>query len=107
MSGRVFLADEALELGVVNRVVAPDDLMTVTLDYARELADNVASTSMAVIKAQVWNHYDLSLSEALVDTNALMARSLRRPDFKEGVASFVEKRSPDFAGVTRSTVTDL
>lgn len=107
MSGRVFLADEAAELGVVNRVVAPDDLMSVTLEYARELADNVASSSMAVIKAQVWNHYDLSMDAALADTNELMARSLRRADFKEGVASFVEKRLPSFAGVTRSNVSDL
>lgn len=107
MSGRVFLADEAAELGVVNRVVAPEELMTVALDYARELADNVASTSMAVIKSQVWNHYDMSLADSLADTNALMARSLRRSDFKEGVASFVEKRPPSFAGVTRSSISEL
>ena len=107
MSGRVFLADEAKELGVVNRVVAPDELMSTAMAYARELADNVASTSMAVIKGQVWQHYEMSMADALADTNELMARSLRRPDFKEGVASFVEKRPPSFAGVTRADIPDL
>jgi len=107
MSGRVFLAEEALELGFVNRVVPADELVSATREYALDLVANVASTSMAVIKQQVWGHYDLSLSEALSDTNALMARSLRRADFKEGVASFVEKRPPAFSGVTRAATEDL
>jgi enoyl-CoA hydratase/carnithine racemase len=39
----------------------------------------------------------MSIDDALAETNQLMNESLRRPDFKEGVASFVEKRPPDFA----------
>lgn len=103
MSGRVFLADEAAELGFVNKVVPADQLMTTTLEYAHDLAQNAAATSMSVIKAQVYDHFDMTLHDSLQDTNVLMARSLKRPDFKEGVASFVEKRSPNFVGVTRST----
>lgn len=107
LSGRVFLAEEAHDLGFVNQVFAPDELLSGAQAYARDLADNVASTSMAVMKAQVYDHYDMSLPDALSETNELMARSLRRPDFKEGVASFVEKRSPNFVGVSRDTITDL
>lgn len=107
MSGRVFLADEAAELGVVNRTVPAEELMSTAMDYARELADNVASTSMAVIKHQVYNHYEQSLADSLTDTNTLMARSLRRSDFKEGVASFVDKRMPNFVSVTREDTADL
>lgn len=107
MSGRVFLAEEAAELGVVNRVVDPDDLMSTTKAYARELADNVASSSMSVIKSQVWTHLEMPMAEALHETNTLMARSLKRPDFKEGVASFVEKRPPNFTGVTRASADEL
>lgn len=103
MSGRVFLAEEARKLGFVNQVVAADVLMETVRAYALDLAANVASTSMAVIKQQVWGHYDLSLDAALTETNELMARSLQRADFTEGVASFVEKRSPQFDGVTRAT----
>lgn len=103
MSGRVFLADEAHELGFVNKVVAADELMATTLAYARDLADNAASSSMSVMKAQVYDHFDMTLDDSLEETNVLMARSLRRPDFKEGVASFVEKRPPSFAPVTRAT----
>jgi len=107
MSGRVFLADEALDLGFVNRVVPADELMATTRAYALDLATNAAATSMAVIKQQVWGHYDLTLDAALADTNVLMDRSLQRADFREGVASFVEKRPPAFSGVTRATTEDL
>ena len=107
MSGRVFLAEEAAELGVVKQTVAPDDLMSTVLDYAASLAANAASTSMAVIKRQVWTHLEQSLADSLAETNDMMARSLRRADFKEGVGSFVEKRSSAFAPVTRADIGEL
>lgn len=100
MSGRVILAEEAKELGVVNRVVAPEALLDEALAYADDLATNVSPTSMAVMKHQVYNHPMMPLSEAMAESNRLMRESLRRPDFKEGVASFVEKRLPNFAPYT-------
>ena len=96
LSARVVLAEEARELGLVNQVVPPEQLLPVALDYARDLARNSSPTSMSVIKRQVLRHLDLSLDEALADSNALMAQSLRRPDLAEGVASFVERRLPRF-----------
>jgi len=106
LSGRVFLADEAAELGFVKQVVEPDQLMATAMDYAASLA-SAAGTSMAVMKRQVWRHMELGMAEALAESNELMAYSLKQPDFKEGVASFVEKRAPNFSGVTRETQTWL
>ena len=97
LSSRVFLAEEAKELGVVNRVVEPDALMDETLAYASDLAHNVSPMSMAVMKQQVYTHPSMPVDEALADSVRLMRESLRRPDFKEGVASFVQKRPPDFS----------
>ncbi|MEM8922276.1 MAG: enoyl-CoA hydratase [Actinomycetota bacterium] len=100
LSGRVFLAEEARELGVVNHVVAPDELLDAALAYAEDLAVNVSPTSMAIMKQQVLNHPLMPLSEAMAESNRLMRESLRRADFTEGVASFVEKRPPAFAPYT-------
>jgi enoyl-CoA hydratase/carnithine racemase len=52
-----------------------------------------------VMKRQVYLHMMRPLDEAMSDTNRLMAESLNRDDFREGVASFVEKRPPAFPRV--------
>jgi enoyl-CoA hydratase/carnithine racemase len=100
MSGRVVLAEEALEMGLVQRVLPPDELLDATVAYADELATLSAPSSMKAIKHQVWSHLSMSVEEALADSNELMVASLREPDFKEGVASFLEKRPPAFRPVT-------
>jgi enoyl-CoA hydratase/carnithine racemase len=96
VSGRVFLAEEAYELGIVNRVVEPERLLDEVLEYAADLAVNVSPASMAVMKRQVWQDLTRTLPEAHDDSVQLMLESFGRPDFKEGVQSFVEKRAPDF-----------
>lgn len=96
MSSRVFLAEEAKELGVVNRLCSPESLMDEALAYAADLATNVSPTSMAVMKQQIYTHPSMTIDDALAASIRLMEESVRRPDFKEGVASFVEKRSPNF-----------
>ena len=96
LSSRVFLAEEAAALGIVNRVCAPDSLLDEVLAYAADLVANVSPMSMAVMKQQVYTHPQMPIDDALDESIRLMEESLRRPDFREGVASFVERRPPDF-----------
>ncbi len=95
-SGRVFLAEEAKELGVVNDVFAPDELLDRTYAYARDLITYSSPKSMATIKAEIYRHWNMELAPATAEANELMVRSFGFPDFREGVSSFVERRDPDF-----------
>ena len=98
VSARRFDADEALRLGVVDRVLPPEALMAGVRAYARDLADNVSPRSMAVIKRQLWAVDQQSMREAIAVANREMQASFVSEDFKEGVAHFVEKRPAAFTG---------
>lgn len=100
-SGRVVLAEEAARMGMVNEVVAPEHLLDRTLEYASELAQHCSPTSMSVMKQQVYGDWDRGLVPSTDDAIELMKASLRRPDFKEGVASFLQKRPPNFLPVQK------
>ncbi len=96
LSGRNILADEALEMGLVNKVLPPDDLLPYTLAYARDMAANCSPASMAAIKAQVYGDLQLDLADALADSAKQVRASMGRPDFREGLISFAERRLPNF-----------
>jgi enoyl-CoA hydratase/carnithine racemase len=100
-SGRVVLGSEAEALGLVNRAVADGRVVDEALSYARELATECSPTSMATIKRQVYGDASRGLDDALADANELMLESLTRADFAEGVQSFLERRSPRFAPLSR------
>lgn len=96
LSGRKVDAAEALRIGLVSRVVAPDALLSEAKAYVRALAEHCAPTALAAIKRQVWADLMRPLDEALADANTRMLGTFESADFKEGVAAFVEKRSPKF-----------
>jgi enoyl-CoA hydratase/carnithine racemase len=100
LSGRVLLADEAARLGLVNDVMAPDDLLPRAIAYAEDIAANCAPSSLAVIKQQVYADTMRDVFEASDHAEKLMHESMARPDFIEGITSFFEKRPPDFPPLT-------
>jgi enoyl-CoA hydratase/carnithine racemase len=96
LSGRVFLADEAAELGLVKELVPPDELLPRAIAYAEDIAANCAPSSLAVIKQQVYADTMRDVFEASAVAEKLMHESMLRPDFIEGITSFFEKRPPTF-----------
>ena len=96
LSSRTFVAAEAKEIGLVNKVVPKEHVLEEALSYAYDLATNCCPTSMAIMKQQVLGDYNRSLMEATDMANREMVASLKRDDFKEGVRSFLERRPPAF-----------
>ena len=99
LSGRTFLAEEAAELGVVDRLTEPGQALTEATAYAKELATFSSPASMATIKRQVYDDLEQPLAAATTDAYKYMDESFERPDFREGVDSFVERREPRFPSV--------
>ncbi|MBI3678439.1 MAG: enoyl-CoA hydratase [Proteobacteria bacterium] len=99
MSARKIAADEALRLGLVNKVFAQETFMENVMAYARLLADTVSPRSMAVMKAQVWKANFQDFNQALDAADKEMKVSLGHSEFKEGVAHFLEKRPAKFADI--------
>lgn len=97
-SGRIVGADEALSMGLVNRVFADAVFLQQVLSYARSMAESVSPRSLRVMKRQLWDDQFSTLSESVDVAIEEMKLSLKSDDFREGVAHFVEKRAPKFTG---------
>jgi enoyl-CoA hydratase/carnithine racemase len=96
LSGATVLAEEAVEMRLVDRVTAPEELLDTALAMAGELAAN-PPTQVRAIKAL------LTANAAEGDLRAVQRRELealedayRSPEHKEAVAAFLEKRAPKF-----------
>ncbi len=96
LSSRVVLAEEAEQMGLINRVVAPEHLMETTYAYARQLATGVAPSSLAATKLQMYTDLHGDVASSVTDAAARLADMMQGADFVEGVAALTEKRPPRF-----------
>jgi enoyl-CoA hydratase/carnithine racemase len=97
-SGRIVDAGEAKSMGLVNTVVPHDELLPHVYERATELATLCSPRSIGVMKRLVYSHQFTDLATASAETDAEMVKSFPSADFREGVASFLEKRPPRFTG---------
>lgn len=98
LTSRKIDAAQALGMGLVGQVLAPEDLMPQALALARTLSTEVSPRSVRVMKRQLWEAPYQPLGEAVALANAEMMASIRSADFQEGVAHFQERRPPKFTG---------
>ncbi len=96
-TGRMVKADEALQLGLFDRVVAAEDLEAEVTRLAEELAA-AAPEAVGRIKASVYASAEGKLSEALRREHEAQGQLFVSADAAEGFRAFLEKRRPEFKG---------
>ncbi|SRR5579871_4502222 len=97
LTGRLFGAEEALRMGLVTEIVAPENLMTRARELAATLLENSPS-SLRATKKLLNDHVRAEMDrqiEAAVRENAGIRSTA---DFREGITSFLEKRKPVWSG---------
>jgi enoyl-CoA hydratase len=90
-------AREALKLGIVNRVVAPDEFDTAVADWAAQLAAK-SPLLMRLGKDALFAQQDMALQDALEYLRARLTLALSTEDAREGVRAFLEHREPRWKG---------
>jgi Enoyl-CoA hydratase/carnithine racemase len=94
-TGKMIVASEALRIGLVNSVVAPDELMAKVFELAASIVKN-APVAVRLAKKSINENYDLSADNAIFLENKYFSKCFATADQKEGMAAFLGKRAATF-----------
>ncbi|MFM7656088.1 MAG: enoyl-CoA hydratase [Paracoccaceae bacterium] len=95
LTGDMTPATRAAEIGLVNRVVAPEELRAATTDLARKIASK-SSLTLATGKRAFYEQSEMTLAAAYDHASAVMVENMLARDAEEGIGAFVAKRAPQW-----------
>jgi len=97
LTGTPIDAETAADWGLVNRVVAPEDLETATDELTRAIA-SASPLTVATGKRAFYSQIDLGLDAAYEHCQGVMSENATAADAQEGMSAFIEKRTPTWTG---------
>ncbi len=97
LTGRIFGADEALRLGLINEIVPADSLLKRVKELAAQIMEN-SSSSLRATKQLLTDHGRAELDAQIAAAVRENAGIRSTADFREGISSFLEKRKPVWTG---------
>ncbi len=96
LTSRVFLSEEAEQLGLINRVIEAKSLMHETRAYVKSMINTVSPGSLKASRQQIYADQHRGVDQAVLESETLLQAMMKQNDYQEGVAAFLEKRKPDW-----------
>jgi enoyl-CoA hydratase/carnithine racemase len=107
-TGKVFNSQEALQHGLVSDVLPDDKLIDRALEIGTSYSAKTSAVSVSLARRMMWNMLAATHpEEAHILDSMAMERMGKSPDIKEGIASFLEKRAPNFSMKVSKDLPDL
>lgn len=107
-TGRTLTAVEALDFGLVSRVVPDGELMPAALELAREIAENCSPLSVSLTKKMLYDFLaETDVEKAEKTNHRYLDWIMTQPDVVEGIMSFMQKRKPEWTGKVPGDLPDL
>ena len=107
-TGKVFNSQEALQYGLVSDVVPDDKLIDRALEIGSSYSAKTSAVSVSLARRMMWNMLAATHpEEAHILDSMAMERMGKSSDIKEGIASFLEKRAPNFSMKVSKDLPDL
>ena len=107
-TGKVFNSQEALQYGLVSDVLPDDKLIDRALEIGSSYSAKTSAVSVSLARRMMWNMLAATHpEEAHILDSMSMERMGKSPDIKEGIASFLEKRAPNFSMKVSKDLPDL
>lgn len=98
LTSRIFTSNEAFEMGMINRLIEPDQLMPETMSYVTNMIETVSPGSLRETKLQIYSDLHRDAASAVKDSEQILERMSREADYKEGVEAYLQKRKPNWTG---------
>ncbi len=99
VTGNLLSFEEGKELGLINQIFEGDNFMEQIMEYAKEFTSpNKASGAVGRIKRAVCSGVEVPFSEGLAMEREMQQLLFQGSDAKEGLAAYIEKRTPEFTG---------
>ncbi len=107
-TGKVFNSQEALQHGLVSEVISDDTLIDRALEIGASYSGKTSAISVSLARQMMWSMLAATHpEEAHILDSMAMEKMGKSPDIKEGIASFLEKRAPNFPMKVSKDLPDL
>ena len=94
LTSRIFLSEEAQQIGLINRVIDADLLLSETRSYVKRMIDTISPGSLRASRHQIYADQHRGVDQAVNESEVMLKSMMKQNDYREGVSAFLEKRTP-------------